>query len=468
MSDPPDDPQPGRHLTRRQALIIGAATVLPVSIAATALLTRRTGTPAVRVTVDLGKVVGAADPTFAGIALSTFGRPPTDPVQGLAERTVDARYMRIPVRWTGTAIVSSATGAQNAPVEPSIQTYYSRPGVRMLLVIAGRDDDWAGYQPDDAAAIVRRLRFLGMSELSRFDFSGPNEPDRLGVSMTQVADRCAQIADELRAAGTDGRVWGPVWSNAADDFGPFIRRVGPARLAGLDWHFYPGGRGQDEFSVRQVLDRVAGYGAIVDRVLGQLADGGAAPAVNVDELNWSWQMGNAPALFTAANTVMVALAFGTILSRGGRCLVYATQNGELSVMADSYGNPNGRPQSSPMPAYWGLAAFTGANLPGEPALFPHYRGTFFATDSNHPDIRVFAVDNEGNGLNFLVINISEFADHPVDLSIAGSSGLMYRIFQTRRSDPYNPPVALRPDTPLTGTLEVDCPALTVTVVVLGT
>jgi len=451
--------------SRRQVLL-AVATLIPASLIAVLLPDLRTG-PTVTCTVDLTTISQATDPTCAGVALSTFGRLPTDPQQGQAEKTLDTRYFRIPVRWDGSAIVSSANGGNNLPLEASLQTYYSWPGVRMLLVVAGRDSDWHGYQNGDAGNIARRLQTLGMTDMSRFDFSGANEPDRNGASsMTEVADRCAQIADELRAAGAVGTVWGPVWSAPLGDFATFAKQLGAHRLGGIDWHYYPDGAGLNGRSVQQVLSAVADHGRVVSAVRTMLKENGLPANTNIDELNWSWQMGNAPPLFTAANTVMMALGFCTILSTGGRCMAYATQNGELSVMADSYGNPAARPQSSPMPAYWGIATLTGANMPGQPPLFPHYKDTFYSSTSDDATVKVFAVNNEGGGVNLIAINTNENTDRSVTLSISGMSTGSYDVFQTRREQPYDPPQKILAAATFSSTLSVKSPALTVSVIVL--
>jgi hypothetical protein len=324
-----------------------------------------------------------------------------------------------------------------------------------------------GYQSGDAYNIVSRLQALGMTDMNRFDVSGANEPDQNGAaSMSDVASRCIQIAAELRAAGAGGKVWGPAWSNPDGDFEPFARQVGAGLLAGIDWHSYPGGTGTAERSVQHVLSEVARQASVITRVRKMLSKNGLPAHTNVDELNWTWQMGHTPALFTAANTVMLALGYCVILSAGGRCMTYATQNGELSVMADSYGNPDGRPQSSPMPAYWGIAALTGANLPGQAPLFPHYKDTFCTTTSDDPGVKVFAVNNEANGFNLIVINTSEDSDKYVALAVSGMDSGSYELFQTVRRKPYDPPRKAAAAAAFSTRLLLRSPALTVSMIVL--
>src|SRR5674476_811497 len=102
-------------------------------------------------TVNFASVKSTTDPTFAGVVSSTFGRLPTNTTQGIAERTLDARYYRMPTKWDGTNIMSSASGVGTLNVEASIQTYYGWTGSKILLVVGGRTTDFDGYVNGDAA-----------------------------------------------------------------------------------------------------------------------------------------------------------------------------------------------------------------------------------------------------------------------------------------------------------------------------
>jgi hypothetical protein len=473
----------GRHLkkarlSRRQVLLGGLLALLPVGAAASVIVsndskpstgkngigpsTPTTSAPPVfsNATVDLATRSRSVDPTAAGICCSTFGKLATDPVQGAAEKALGVRYFRIPVRLVNSSIVSSALGANNLALEPTIATYYSWPGVRMELVIAGEETDWDGYRAGDAAGIVNRLKIIGCTDLSRFDFSGPNEPDNAQHSLNDVISRDQEISAELRTAGQDGKVFGPVWSNPNGDFATFAKTMGSNGLAGIDWHYYPGASGLAERSIQQVYGDVRTSCATdVAAVRGLLSDAGLSAAVSVDEFNWSYEQ-TTSTLYTSANTVLMALGYCTVLQQGGRMLAYATQNGGLSVLCDA-GNPQGRPQSSPMPAYWGIATLTGGDL------FSHYKDSFYSCTSAHEDVSVFAVNNEAGGYNLILINISETETVPVSLRVAGFSGGSYDLWQSSPAYPYDPPRKTVSAAATTPVLKITQAPLSVSVVVLA-
>lgn len=317
-------------VTRRRLLALPAAAMVGSLISCTPSL--RGSSCAV---VDMDRVAMTTNPTYAGVVTSTYGRMPTNSEQGIGERSLDARYFRIPIRWNGSRIVSSARGGNDSVIEDSLWTYYEWPQVRLMLGIGGRTDDWHGYEPGDTAAIVRRLQFLGLSDPSRLDFAGPNEPDRHGIDVGDVIARAVQISDELSSTGFPQRVWGPSWSHPSEDYLTFAAQLGPDRLAGVDWHSYPGGGAGGKRDIAAVLRDVAAHHDAVTTARAELARLDLPQKVNVDEINWTWDLSQRDLLFTAANTVMMALAYCTILTAGGRVMAYATQNGALSVLADS-------------------------------------------------------------------------------------------------------------------------------------
>jgi hypothetical protein len=309
---------------------------------------------------------------------------------------------------------------------------------------------------------VRRLQQLGMDDMSRFDFAGPNEPDRHGATLDDMVARAVQIADELKSTGVANKVWGPTWSHPSGDYLTFAQRVGRDRLGGIDWHSYPGGASSDGRGVLAVLKDVDAHHAAVGTARERLARHGLPQQVNVDEINWTWDENHRDLLFTAANTVMLALAYCTILAAGGRVMAYATQNGALSVMADSYENC-GRDRSTPMPAYWGIAALTGAGMPGSSRLFPHFHDTFYPVEeSGMSGVRTFAVNNEANGINVIAINTSEseMSTHQVTFPARRGS---YHLFQSRRDAPFEPPERVRRAVTFADSIQLVLPPMTVSI-----
>jgi hypothetical protein len=449
-------------VTRRTAALLGAAGRFrgvgstPPAVPSGAL----------ELTAALGSSVQDTDPTWCGVCSSQYGALPSNvTAQATAEQALDARYWRIPVKWNGSQVVSSAGGTgstQNAL--PVIQLYHSW-GHRMILVVAGRTDDYAGYVAGDAAAIANLLIANGI-DLSKVDFSGPNEINNQGQTITAFNTRTTTIYNELQTPAPGKKVWGPVWthydrsSNQA-----FMDAMTSTRFGGVDWHSYAMG-GDGTYDVPSViLGDTPQWGTMIQEMKADLQSRGLPVNINIDELNYSWRdsvppHGTITELFAAENTLWQASVHGHILRNGGRSLTYATQNGALGVMVEAGNNDQGRTGSSPMPAYWGIAAWTGGGAPGGARLFPHFKDKFYATTSPNSMVECFAVNNEAGGYNLIVLNKSSTAQD-VRITLSGlSSGWSYDLWQTVRANPYDTPVNLRTGVAAPGYVGFPVPAMT--------
>ena len=113
---------------------------------------------------------------------------------------------------------------------------------------------------------------------------------------------------------------------------------------------------------------------------------------------------------------------------------YATQNGPLGVMVQAgQVNPDNRPVSSPMPAYWGIANWTGGQV------WPHYKDTFFATTTTDTDAESFAVNNEAGGYNVVLVNKSETATKQLSVVLQNAGSGNYVAYRSNPAAPYAQP-----------------------------
>lgn len=120
-----------------------------------------------------------------------------------------------------------------------------------------------------------------------------------------------------------------------------------------------------------------------------------------------------------------------------------------------------------MPAYWGIAALTGAGPPGRPRLFPHFRDTFYRVEeTGEQAIRTFAVNNEANGVNVIVINTSESLTSIHDVTLVARHG-RYDLFQTRSDAPFAPPERMRQATSFDQLVQAVIPPLSVSILIFA-
>jgi len=376
---------------------------------------------AVVLTVDLGAPTQQTDVYALGVCSSGYGRTPVaSPEQAAAERQLDARFWRLPVRLSGdgTQVINSAAGGGGHNVKPILDLYRSW-GHRALIVCAGRGaDDWGTYQDGDYGRI---RAILGTDQV---EFTGPNEIGLRGQDIGAYNARVQQMVAE-----TGQPIGGPVWTHYdRGTLRAFMDALPADKVSTVDWHNYAMGAGV--IPPEQALAATPDWGRQVREVKADMDARGIQGQPTIDELNYSWRF-NTGEFFTAVNVVWMASALGHILANGGRGMPYATQNGALGVTVEKppgAENPDNRPLSSPMPAFWGIAAWTGAQL------FPHYKDQFYRATSPDPLVEVFAVSNEAGGVNVLVIN-KHAAAKTVSLPGYGSAPR----WTTDPAKPYDPP-----------------------------
>lgn len=392
---------------------------------------------ALNLSADFTNVLQVIDPKNIGAVSSGYGAKPTESAtQAMWERNLDSRLWRIPVRLSndGTTVINSAAGGSGYDVKPVIDLYRSW-GHSVLAVCAGRGgDDWGSYQPGD----YRKIRsILGTDQI---EFTGPNEANLRGQSVEAWATRARQMAAESGA-----KIGGPVWTHW--DLGTLERAIqvlGPENLDDLDWHEY--GMGETYRDPVSALRATPDWGNHIRAARGLLGRYGLSSPehwATLDELNYSWRYdipGHGPVqeFFTSINTIWMASALAHILAAGGRGLPYATQNGPLGILAQAgQVNPDNRPASTPFPAFWGIAALTGAHL------FSHFKDRAYVTSGSTQDVEIFAFNNEAGGRNILLINKSLDKTAEINLTTFGFSGA-WDAWDTNRVEPYAAPTKVGP------------------------
>lgn len=474
---------PADHALRRRSFLSGAA-LLPLAVVLGCGSDRP---PAPEdpptATVHLGRPVSTTTPYAMGVGVSTYGATALDSrAQLAAERRLDARYVRLPVGWRNGRVTSSAAGGPTNLDVPDLADLYRSWGYRVLAVVGGRTTD-IDVQPGDAERIIRALGD------DMIDYSSPNEPDNApGGSLATAIGVGEMIHAEGSRLVPELTVWGPVWTTydrAA--VRAFAAAMGPERFGGGDYHHYA--MGSESLSTRAALDMTPAWGEEVREVRSDLRSLGLPERVNVDEYNLSWRSADgtpvsdggfvSPAsgelvngrFFTAVNTVFIASVAGHVMRAGGTAMPYATQNRALGVMVQNEYDGNTahhpdaggvqQPDSSPMPAYWGIAAWTGARI------WPHMADEFFdVSPPADPDVEVFAVSNEAGGHNVVLINKSERRISVQDLAVRGTPDRAFDLFQSDPAAPYDPPRKLRSERTTEGRVSVRLPPLSVSVVVL--
>ena len=486
MTDPSQDWAPSEHAFRRRSFLGGAA-LLPIAAVLGCETDRRPTAVDGRIlsaTVDLDRPVQSTTPFAIGVGASTYGANALDsPDQRYAEQRLDARYVRLPVGWRNDRVTSSAMGGPTTLDVPTLVDRYRSWGYRVLAVIGGRTND-VDVRPGDAERIIRTLGN------DMIDYSSPNEPNNTrGGSLQTAIDVAAMIAAEGRRAVPGLRVWGPVWTSYdRASLRAFAAAIGPDRFGGVDYHHYAMGEGS--LPTAEALELTPVWAREIGEVRTDLRALDLPERVNVDEFNLSWRSndGTPPAdggfvspasgelvngrFFTAVNTVFIASVAGHIMRAGGTAMPYATQNRALGVMVQNEYDGNTadhpdsggeqRPDSSPMPAFWGMAAWTGASV------WPHMDGAFYAVEGPaEPALEVFAVGNEAGGHNVVVINKSETGSSDLELSVRGGPERSYDLYRSDPASPYEQPRRVHTGRTASGRVSLALPAMTVSVLVMA-
>ena len=410
--------------TRRRLLQnMGACTVLPL------LAPIRIGDPP-RIVVDFRNPIGKTNPLALGYNVTTFIRTAVDsPSLAAAEKKLDGRYVRIPVGLRSGRVTSGASGGPTSLDACALIRWYQARHVRVLIVLAGVSTD-VNIRNGDVATLMEMMAASGV-DLDSLEISSPNEPNNQKLTLEQSIALAKLCSDEVRTVKPGKRLWGPAWTwydrNALRQFADAMGN----RLAGIDFHNYA--MGVKSLSTAEAMTQTTNWGKEVSEVREDLTSLSLPDQVSVSELNLSWRFddgtppdGKNHRFYTAVNTVWCASVVGHILRAGGSAAVYGNQNGPLGVFTEDS-------DATPMPAFWGLGAWTGASL------FPHFADSFFEVQgSAGPSVEVFAVSNEAGGRNVILVNKSEVEPSTINLGLEGFGSHSLTVWQ---SDPAKPTAA---------------------------
>lgn len=417
------------------------------------------GTATVTVAPDFTAAGATISPLNIGAVSTTYGTSPlASATQAQYERGLDGRYARIPVRWSGTKVVSSAGGIPlgGGPDILALVRLYQSWGWRLIIVIAGRTSDWDGYQNGDAAAIKN---VLGTSNI---DYSGPNEPDNGGHTASDVVTRDLQIAGEIGVP-----IWGPVKASYDRTFIAAVLdgvKNGGRQIGGVDYHHYAMGSNYNDVPTAMGITPV--FETEINNSQADLASRGFPQNVSVDEYNYSWRYNIGGHLvsefFSAVATVWHASVVGHILRAGGRGAAFGFQNGALGLIEEPGNtNPDGRPNNTPFPAYWGTAMHTGFQN------FSHFNNALYPASSTVTNVECFPANNEAGGYNIVLVNKDQTANQIVQVNCNGGLAAgTYDQWSTNPAKPYDAPVKTGPWTFTGGSIKVPLAAMSVITLVL--
>lgn len=418
--------------------------------------------------VDFSQVAARVSPQHLGVCCTTYGRNPlSSPEQADAEAALDFRYVRLPVGIRAGRVTSSAAGGPTDLDMRRLVDWYRERGARVIAVLGGRTND-IDIAPGDAERIVREL---GTDQI---EYSSVNEPNNQKLKVEQAIEISRRTASEIARVKKDLKLWGPVW--AWPEHPALLRwaREMDDRFAGISYHRY--GMGVDSLSTEKAMSETPRWGSDVAELRAGLRDLKLPENVAVTELNFSWRFedgtppdGKNRRFFTAVNTVWAASALGHVLQAGGKAAIYGNQNGPLGVWTEANHSINqqeealrGRAPSSPMPVYWGLAAWTGARR------FPHFNERVFQVKrlAAPAEAELFAVDNEARGANLVMINKSETRTHFFGAALKGRASTRYDLWRTDPAKPFDAPRQIARDVALTASPVWEMPPLSVAVAVL--
>jgi len=407
------------------------------------------------IVVDFQNRVASTSPLALGYNVTTFTRTAIDsPALAAAEKRLDARYVRIPIGMRGGRVTSGASGGPITLDGPSLIRWYQERGTRVLVVLAGATND-VDVRTGDVARLLRMMSSAGV-DLHKLEISSPNEPNNQKLTLEESIALATRCSDEARQVVPGKRLWGPAWTwYNRNALRKFASAMGD-RLDGIDFHHYA--MGVTSLPTAEALAQTPTWGKEISEVRQDLKALSLPDRVSASELNFSWRFedgtppdGKNRRFFTAVNTVWCASVVGHILMAGGSAAVYGNQNGALGVFTED-------PAASPMPAFLGLAAWTGAGF------FSHFGDAFFEVhNAAPPNIEAFAVSNVAGGRNVVLINKSEMEDAVVDFSVVGLSPRSVAVWQSSPEMPTLPPRRLAG-----GSLrETRLPRMSVTTVVIS-
>ena len=434
------------------------------------------------VTVNFNDTITTLAPGAFSGTISTYGGQNivTSTKQSNNLRNLDLGIYRIPIQYNGGNPISSAGGGpKNISAYAWIQAIKNM-GAQPEIVVGGTSDD--NFSPQDAQNLVKYFNTPGTNHYSPVHYwLIGNEPDNHGMSLTDNNQYCSlynAAVPLMKQVDPTILVGGPTieqWSQS--ELQNFLNCTPSQNVDIVDWHAYA--MGGNVLSDSDALnDQAPSYEANFDTLRNMITQkyGAARSAqiqMSVGEYNWSWQLndgyqggwmggGADTRFFEPIAGIWAASVAGHTAKAGARSHQYSDQNGALGItFDDSEGNVlqhYGRTINDPMPEYWALAMYTGANL------FRGFGTSMVSATSNIPGVEAYA---SNNNKNIVLINKSPSTQEMASVGLTGFGGGSADIWQTNPGAQFSAPTKINTVNNVTDTVSVNLPAYSITTIVLN-
>lgn len=434
------------------------------------------------VTVNFNNTITTLAPGAFSGTISTYGGQniTSSTKQANNLRNLNLGIYRIPIQYNnGNPISSAGGGPKNISAYAWIQAI-KNIGAQPEIVVGGTADD--NFSPQDAQNLVKYFNTPGTNHYSPVHYwLIGNEPDNHGMSLTANNQYCNlynAAVPLMKQVDPTILVGGPTieqWSQS--ELQNFLNCTPSQNVDIVDWHAYAMG-GNVLSSADALNTQAPSYETNFDTLRGMITQryGAARSAqiqMSVGEYNWSWQFGdgyqggwdgggNDTRFFDPVAGVWAASVAGHVAKAGARSDQYADQNGPLGItFDDSEGNilnHYGRSVNDPMPEYWALAMYTGANL------FRGFGTSMVSANSNIPGVEVYA---SNNNKNIVLINKNPGTQDLAAIGLTGFGGGSADIWQTNPSAQFSAPTKINTINNITNALSIPLPAYSITTIVLN-
>lgn len=382
------------------------------------------------ITVDFGvpladvprDAVGFTATTFAGAA----GPVAENPRDLAALGALGAGAVRIHLTAEDGRVVSGAQGGDRQITADRWLRAYGALGLRPTVVL--------DLNRTTALEVLDAVRPHGVRR-----FVLGNEMD--GNSESDVGDgeyvrRFREIAAAMRAVDPRLEIGGPApayYEGLSDRLlSGLLDAPSPERASFVDFHAYGAGEGETA-----TAESALRYGPWLDELRRRVADPSVGLQVGEYNINWA----DEPQNNTQAQTVWVATALATVLTRGAVAFQYGDRSAAMGLSSDGV----------PMPSYWGIAMVTGAGL------FRPVGARMVAVANPDPEVAAFASAADPT---VLLANPGP-RERAVRVRLRGYGGGSAHVWRSTAGRP-----ELLVVRPVTDRLELVLPAASVTSVVL--
>jgi hypothetical protein len=418
------------------------------------------------VTVNFGAPVTAVDPNAFSGTISTYGQDGGNIVVNAKQRTalgaLGSGLYRLPLRWNGGNIISSAGGGPtNISGDAWVSAVKSFGGVPQIVLGGSTDNN---FTPQDGANMVSH--FSGANRVAYWVIG--NEPGNGGMSIGTYCTLFNQTAAAMKAVDPTIKVAGPAWAYYdAATLQSFLNCAG-STVDIIDYHHYA--MGGSYLSSATALSQTGDWENEVTAVRAMInatVPGRASQiGIQVGELNWAWQTADGypgayqgdDRFYQAVNTVWSASVLGHIIKAGGIAHQYADQNGALGITFEKSADAShfGRAIDDPMPMYYGWQMFSGGP-------FRRFGSTLVQASTTLSNTEVFASTASDN---IVLINKDPSASKTAIIQTSGVTAGTAEVWQTAQAAPFNAPGHVASATISGSQVQVTLPPYSVTTLVV--